>query len=121
MTEIQCSECGQAFQRVPGVNGAAVCAAGHEVDLAHDIARNLDDGETLTWTRDGNLAYNSAPRTYVVGLPVIVTVSDDGTVTYEVDTSEAGAAIREDDYSSEARRDSEAVDGDHGARMAAQS
>lgn len=34
-------------------------------------------------------------RTYCVGLPVTFTVSDDGTVTYEVDFVEAGAAIRE--------------------------
>jgi hypothetical protein len=120
MTEIQCSECGTAFYRVSDV-GLAECLNGHVVDIAHDIARNLDDGESLTWTPDGALAYNSAPRTYVVGLPVIVTVSDDGTVTYEVDTSEAGAAIREGDYSSQAQRDSEAVDADHAARMAARS
>lgn len=35
------------------------------------------------------------PRTYLVGLPVAVTVHTDGTVTYEVDTAEAGAAIAE--------------------------
>lgn len=29
------------------------------------------------------------PRTYVAGLPVLITVHDDGTVEYEVDTSEA--------------------------------
>lgn len=34
-------------------------------------------------------------RTYCVGLPVIITVHDDGSVEYEVDLAEAGAAIRE--------------------------
>lgn len=29
------------------------------------------------------------PRTYVVGLPVVITVHDDGTVTADVDLSEA--------------------------------
>lgn len=29
------------------------------------------------------------PRTYVIGLPVVITVHDDGTVTAEVDLSEA--------------------------------
>jgi len=33
------------------------------------------------------------PRTYLVGLPVVVTVSDDGSVTYWVDTSETDTAI----------------------------
>jgi hypothetical protein len=35
------------------------------------------------------------PRTYVVGLPVIITVSDDGTVAYEIDRSEASRGISE--------------------------
>lgn len=34
-----------------------------------------------------------ASRAYGIGLPVVVTVWDDGTVKYEIDTSEAGAAI----------------------------
>lgn len=38
-------------------------------------------------------------RTYCVGLPVTVTVYDDGRVEYDVDTAEAGAAIREDPVS----------------------
>lgn len=33
---------------------------------------------------------------YVVGLPVVVTVRDDGAVTYWIDTAEAGTAIRKD-------------------------
>lgn len=37
-----------------------------------------------------------APRTYVVGLPVVFTVHDDGTVTAEVDLSEASSAPWED-------------------------
>lgn len=36
-------------------------------------------------------------RSYVVGLPVIVTVHTDGRVTYEVDVSEMAQAIAEDD------------------------
>ncbi len=35
-------------------------------------------------------------RLYVVGLPVVVTVHDDGTVTYAVDTAEASAALLEE-------------------------
>lgn len=35
-------------------------------------------------------------RTYLIGLPVLVTVDDDGTVTYDMDTSETGEAIREE-------------------------
>lgn len=34
-------------------------------------------------------------RTYAIGLPVIVTVSDDGSVHYEIDTAEAGQALIE--------------------------
>lgn len=41
----------------------------------------------------------TAPRTYVVGLPVMVTVHDDGTVTYDIDTSEATDGPREFDSS----------------------
>lgn len=36
----------------------------------------------------------TAPRSYVIGLPVVVTVHDDGTVTYDIDTSEASDAPR---------------------------
>lgn len=35
------------------------------------------------------------PRTYVIGLPVIVTVSDDGTVSTEADMSEASSELWE--------------------------
>lgn len=35
------------------------------------------------------------PRTYVVGLPVIITVHDDGTVEYEIDKGEAAESIAE--------------------------
>lgn len=37
-------------------------------------------------------------RSYCVGLPVIITVHDDGRITYSVDLSEAAQAISEDDY-----------------------
>jgi hypothetical protein len=50
-----------------------------------------------------------ASRSYVVGLPVIVTVHDDGTVTYEVDTSEAAGAIA-DDGSTDVTEDQRADD-----------
>lgn len=36
------------------------------------------------------------PRSYVVGLPVIVTVNPDGTVTHEVDLSEAAEAVADE-------------------------
>lgn len=34
-------------------------------------------------------------RQYLVGLPVVVTVTDEGAVTYDIDTAEAGVAIRD--------------------------
>lgn len=37
-----------------------------------------------------------AQRSYVIGLPVVITVNDDGTLTAEVDLSEA-ADIHEDE------------------------
>ena len=65
----------------------------------------------------------STSRTYVVGLPVIVTVHDDGTVEYTVDTSEAGEAIREDvsetddrEALAQAQRDAAMAEADHGRR-----
>lgn len=38
-----------------------------------------------------------ASRTYLVGLPVSVTVFDDGRVIYRVDTSETDSAIFDDE------------------------
>jgi hypothetical protein len=38
----------------------------------------------------------SEPRHYVIGAPVEITVHDDGTVIYEIDTSEAGQEIWND-------------------------
>ena len=35
-------------------------------------------------------------RTYLVGLPVAITVYDDGTVEYDLDASEASTAIFDD-------------------------
>lgn len=60
----------------------------------------------------------SNPRTYVVGLPVVVTVWDDGTITYEVDTSDAAAEIAASDeahaeYALAAVADALAVEVDH--------
>ncbi len=37
----------------------------------------------------------TAPRTYAIGLPVFVTVHDDGRVTYDIDVSEADRAPQE--------------------------
>lgn len=42
----------------------------------------------------------TAPRTYVIGLPVWITVTDEGTVTFDIDTAEASDAPAE--YDSEA-------------------
>lgn len=39
-----------------------------------------------------------ATRTYVVGLPVIITVDDEGNVEYDIDRSEAASAIRENEF-----------------------
>lgn len=66
-------------------------------------------------------------RSYLLGLPVLVTVYEDGTVSYDVDTAETGAAIREsepDTNWSEAEvrpdglleADAERADADHAAR-----
>lgn len=41
-----------------------------------------------------------AIRTYVVGLPVIITVDDEGNVEYDIDRSEAASAIRENEFES---------------------
>lgn len=58
------------------------------------------------------------PRTYLVGLPVAVTVFDDGTVTYEVDTAEAAVAITECEMEPQppqevVDRDAERIEFDH--------
>lgn len=39
---------------------------------------------------------NAGPRTYVVGLPVIVTVTAEGFVTVEVDTAELATDLSDD-------------------------
>lgn len=66
-------------------------------------------------------------RSYVVGLPVLVTVWDDGTVVYDVDTSEAGEAVDESWYEREhddpvtwetMRADVERINADHDRRLA---
>ena len=36
-------------------------------------------------------------RSYCVGLPVVITVHDDGVITYEIDVGEAPSAIWEDE------------------------
>lgn len=51
-------------------------------------------------------------RTYVVGLPVVITVHDDGRVEYEVDTAEASSEMWEqapEEYTEEQIRADEAV------------
>ena len=65
-------------------------------------------------------------RTYVVGLPVIVTVHDDGRVEYDVDTAETSVAI----FDTEANDpgypieviivDAGIIDHDHDRRIAAE-
>jgi hypothetical protein len=65
----------------------------------------------------------SRSRTHVVGLPVGVTVHDDGTLDHEVGTSEAGVSLRENDERVEQYGDAHVeadvtrVD-DHSRRMA---
>lgn len=62
-------------------------------------------------------------RTYLVGLPVTVTVFDDGRVIYRVDTSETDSAIWEDDdcgYTEETiRGDVGRIQRDHARRIRA--
>lgn len=56
-------------------------------------------------------------RTYVIGLPVVVTVHDDGRVEYDVDTSDAGVEVRridETEYDdATVDRDADLVDAAH--------
>jgi hypothetical protein len=62
-------------------------------------------------------------REYLVGLPVVVTVSSTGTVTYSIDTSETSSAIWDDDecgYTPDhIEEDAQAIDRDHERRMRA--
>lgn len=48
-------------------------------------------------------------RSYCVGLPVVITVHDDGRITYSVDVSDAPSAIAEDDFT-DATDDERAAD-----------
>lgn len=78
---------------------------GDAIDLqaafeAIDPATLPEPAENAGWSDmldelEARLPEERPARSYCVGLPVIITVRDDGTVTYEVDASEAGAAIRE--------------------------
>lgn len=59
-------------------------------------------------------------RSYVVGLPVLITVWDDGTVVYDIDTDEAGLAVLEEyedadneRWSRTVREDVERIETDH--------
>jgi hypothetical protein len=66
------------------------------------------------------------PRVYLVGLPVMVVVHDDGTVVYEVDTSEAGASLFETEHieteydEDTIAADAARVEADHHRRWATQ-
>lgn len=53
-------------------------------------------------------------RSYLVGLPVVITVTDEGRVRYEVDTSEAAQAVGEEYDVPESVID--AIDADHDRR-----
>lgn len=68
-------------------------------------------------------------RVYMVDLPAYVTVTDEGTVTYEVETSEAGSAVKDEFNSDEYRTfhpdatvdrhraDVDAIEADHARRQ----
>lgn len=58
---------------------------------------------------------NEQAREYVVGLPVVVKVNDEGRVTYWIDTTEASKGVRED-YDAPAT-DLAAIDADHERRV----
>lgn len=69
-------------------------------------------------------------RSYLVGLPVLVTVTDEGVVTYDIDTSEAGVSVREEAHEQAADQeeqpdeaqilaDYEAIEADHKRRWEA--
>lgn len=49
----------------------------------------------LALALEGWLEENPSPHTYVVGLPVILTVHPDGAIEYDVDFGDAASAIRE--------------------------
>lgn len=55
-------------------------------------------------------------RTYTVGLPVAITVDDEGRVSYWVDTSEAGSAVLEDGLSDDRSFDQAESDGADGTQ-----
>jgi hypothetical protein len=62
-------------------------------------------------------------RSYTVGLPVTIYVNDEGTVHYEVDTSEASSAMNDDwvsfgkdDARDQLAADMDRVDADHDKR-----
>lgn len=58
-------------------------------------------------------------RAYHVSLPVRVTVEDDGTVTYDVDTSEAGVEVRDEYYGdADTAADVARIEADHTRRNA---
>lgn len=56
-------------------------------------------------------------RSYCLGLPVVVTIADDGSVSYWIDTAEVGSEIRDSDQGEASgevlSRDAKAADVDH--------
>lgn len=84
----------------------------------HDIAARVAyvDGFAAGAARFDAGRYAETQRTYTVGLPVVVTVHDDGTVSYWIDTAETTVAVLEE-YDPPAA-DLDAISRDHERRVA---
>lgn len=76
----------------------------------------FDGAAEAEYVPTSSLRYEPQARSYLVSLPVLVTVHSDGRVEYDVDTTEAGAAIVETDDSTDALADAGVVDEDHRRR-----
>lgn len=74
----------------------------YPVALSKDKASAINEklasagGADVGWATLSVAEKPAGPRTYVIGLPVVITVHDDGTVTFEADLSEASEAPVED-------------------------
>jgi len=100
-----------------GQAGEVVGATRRRGDVHRTLVR-YDKGGPMILVPTSSLRPVEA-RAYDVRLPVTVTVHSDGRVEYEVDTTEAGAAIVEtsDAGDTDALADAGVVDEDHRRRM----
>lgn len=106
-----------------GLLAAIAAIDGHmrQVHPEHDPLRFLVAVKDAAGTPSGVVdPPDLSERIYVVGLPVTIGVTDEGVVTYEVDTSEAGTAVAEIDLGHpdpQVYTDSKAIEADHKRRL----